>query len=177
MLGALESAILVPVPEAEPVVGALRAGLDRSAGLGVPAHVTVLYPFVPPQQITGAVIAAAASAVASVASFECQFAGTGWFGADVLWLTPEPAGPFRSLTAAVHAAFPQYPPFRGAFAEVIPHLTVGDRPEGGRATLRAAEAEVLPMLPVCTRVSRAWLMAGTDAPGSWRVLAALPLGT
>ena len=48
--GMPESAILVPVPEAGPVVGRLRARLDRSASRGVPAHVTVLYPFVPPEQ-------------------------------------------------------------------------------------------------------------------------------
>jgi hypothetical protein len=32
------------------------------------------------------------------------------------------------------------------------------------------------MLPVRTHVSRAWLMTGTQAPGSWQLLAALPLG-
>jgi hypothetical protein len=173
---ARESSILVPVPEAEPVVGELRARLDRSAGRGVPAHVTVLYPFVPPGQITPAVMEMAAAAVRSVACFGCRFAVTDWFGEDVLWLAPEPAGPFRALTAAVHAAFPGYPPFRGAFADVIPHLTVGDRPEEGISALRAAEAQVLPMLPVRTDVNRAWLMAGTRAPGSWQLLAAFPLG-
>jgi hypothetical protein len=35
----------VPLLEAEAVVGDLRARLDRSAGWGVPAHVTLLYPF------------------------------------------------------------------------------------------------------------------------------------
>jgi len=174
--GAPESAILVPVPEAEPVVGSLRASLDRSAGRGIPAHVTVLYPFVPPGQITPAVIEMAAAAVTSVPGCGCRFAGTGWFGEDVLWLAPEPAGPFRALTAAVHAAFPQYPPFGGAFTEVIPHLTVGDRPEDGIRALRAAEARVLPLLPVHTQVSRAWLMTGTRAAGSWQLLATFPLG-
>ena len=175
--GRQESAILVPVPEAEPVVGQLRARLDRSASRGIPAHVTVLYPFVPPEQITAAVIAKAAAAVASVRSFDCQFAGTGWFGDQVVWLAPEPASPFRALTAAVHAAFPKCPPFGGAFAEVIPHLTVGDRPEGRLGVLGAAEAEVLPALPVRTHVSRAWLMTGTQAPGSWQLRATFPLGT
>jgi 2'-5' RNA ligase len=106
-----ESAILVPVTAAEPVVGRLRARLDRSASRGIPAHVTVLYPFVSPGQITPAVIQMTAAAVRSVPAFGCRFAGLGWFGEDVLWLAPEPAGPFRALTAAVHAAFPQYPPF------------------------------------------------------------------
>ena len=141
--GLWESTILVPVPEAEPVVGQLRARLDRAASRGIPAHVTVLYPFVPPGQITSAVLAKAAAAVASVPGFDCRFAATGWFGDQVVWLAPEPASPFRALTAAVHAAFPQCPPFGGAFAEVIPHLTVGDRPDGGPGVLRAGETEVL----------------------------------
>src|SRR5260370_22115721 len=65
-----ESAILVPVPEAEPVVGRLRDRLDRAALWGVPAHVTVLFPFATPDAITGAVIEIAAAAVASVRAFE-----------------------------------------------------------------------------------------------------------
>jgi 2'-5' RNA ligase len=174
--GPWESAIVVPVPEAEPVVGHLRARLDRSASLGVPAHVTILYPFVPPEQITAAVLAKAVAAVASVARFSCRFAGTDWFGDEVVWLAPEPAGPFRELTAAVHAAFPRYPPFGGVFADVIPHLTVGQQPDGGPGVLRAAEAEVGPRLPVHTQVSRAWLMTGTQAPASWQLRATLPLG-
>jgi 2'-5' RNA ligase len=175
--GLRESAILVPVPEVEPVVRHLRARLDRSANRGVPAHVTVLYPFVPPEQITAAIIAKAAAAVASVPGFDCRFAGTDWFDDEVLWLAPDPVGPFRALAAAVHAAFPRYPPFGGAFADVIPHLTIGDRPEGGPGVLRAAEAEVLPTLPVHTQVSHAWLMTGTQARDSWQLRATFALGT
>jgi hypothetical protein len=51
------------------------------------------------------------------------------------------------------------------------------RPEGGPGVLRAAEAEVLPALPICTHVSRAWLMTGTQAPGSWQLRATFSLGT
>jgi hypothetical protein len=71
----------------------------------------------------------------------------------------------------------EVPPFGGTFADVIPHLTVGDHPEGGPGVLRAAEAEVLPALPICTHVSRAWLMTGTQAPGSWQLRATFSLGT
>ncbi len=42
-----ESALLLEVPAAEPAVGGARAHHDSSAPLGVPAHLTVLYPFVP----------------------------------------------------------------------------------------------------------------------------------
>jgi 2'-5' RNA ligase len=170
-----ESCILVPVPEAEPAVGRHRAQLDRAAAWGVPAHVTVLYPFVPPDTITGTVIEKARAAVAQVPAFDCEFRRSAWFGDDVVWLAPEPAAPFRALTSAVHAAFPLYPPFGGVYADVVPHLTIGDRPAGGPGALRAAEAEVLAELPVRAHVSCAWLMTGSQAPASWQPIAELPL--
>ena len=39
------TALIVEVPEAEPAVGALRLEHDRSAARGVPAHITILFPF------------------------------------------------------------------------------------------------------------------------------------
>jgi 2'-5' RNA ligase len=170
-----ESCILVAVPEAEPAVGRHRAQLDRAAAWGVPAHVTVLYPFVPPDLITDTVIETARAAVAQVRAFYCEFRRSDWFGQDVVWLAPEPAEPFRALTSAVHAAFPLYRPFGGIYADVVPHLTIGDRPAGGPGALRAAEAEVVPKLPVRAHVSCAWLMTGSQAPGSWHPIAELPL--
>jgi hypothetical protein len=103
---AAQSAVLVPVPEAERAVGGHRHRLDRAAARGVPAHVTVLYPFVPPSAITATVIAGLAGAVGSVSAFECEFAATAWFGEEVVWLAPRPDEPFRALTRAVSAAFP-----------------------------------------------------------------------
>jgi 2'-5' RNA ligase superfamily len=170
-----ESAVLVQVPEAERVVSPHRSRLDGAAALGVPAHVTVLFPFVPPAAITPAVVDALAVAVASVDAFDCEFGGPSWFGEDVLYLAPRPDEPFRALTLAVCAAFPGYLPYGGAFADSVPHLTIGDRPAGGAADLRAAEAAVRPYLPVRAQVSRVWLMAGSATPGSWHTLAKLPL--
>jgi len=106
------------------------------------------FPFAAPDAIAGAVIERVAAAVASVRGFDCEFARVCWFGEDVVWLAPEPAGPFRALTNMVHAAFPQFPPFGGVYADVVPHLTVGNRPGGDSAALRAAEIEITPLLPV-----------------------------
>src|SRR6266568_4669633 len=128
---ASDSAVLVPVPEAERVVNRLRAGLDRAAAWGVPAHVTVLYPFVAPAAITAATIAVLADAVRSISAFDCEFPATRWFGQEVMWLAPQPDEPFRILTRAVSAAFPGYLPYGGAYDDVVPHLTVADRPAGG----------------------------------------------
>jgi hypothetical protein len=135
----------------------------------------VLFPFVPPPAITPDVMDALAAAVAAVSAFGCEFPAASWFGEDVLYLAPRPGEAFRALTRAVCAAFPGYLPYGGAFADTIPHLTVGDRPAGGIEDLRAAEAAVLTGLPVRARVSRVWLMAGSGAAGSWHTLAELPL--
>jgi hypothetical protein len=174
---AAQSAVLVPVPEAERAVGGHRHRLDRAAAWGVPAHVTVLYPFVPPPAITTTVIAVLADAVGSVSAFGCEFAATAWFGEEVVWLAPRPGEPFRALTRAVSAAFPGYLPYGGVYDDVVPHLTVGDRPAGGVSELRAAEADVLRWLPIEARVSRVWLMTGNAAPGSWQTVAELALAT
>jgi 2'-5' RNA ligase superfamily len=101
-----ETAVLVPVPEAERVVSPHRSRLDGAAVLGVPAHVTVLFPFVPPASVTPGVVDALGAAVAAVSAFGCEFPATSWFGEDVLYLAPRPDEPFRALTRAVCAAFP-----------------------------------------------------------------------
>jgi hypothetical protein len=112
-----------------------------------------------------------------VASFECRFELTRWFGVDVLWLDPNPAEPFRGLTAAVGAAFPECPPYGGAFDEVVPHLTVAERRFADLATLKGVERDVLAGLPLVAPIERVLLIAGTQAPNSWTILSELRLGT
>jgi hypothetical protein len=53
---ALESALVILVPEAEALVGSFRDLHDAGAAVGVPAHITVLYPFKPPDEIDEAVL-------------------------------------------------------------------------------------------------------------------------
>ena len=134
--------------------------------MGVPAHVTVLYPFVAPAAITAATIAVLADAVRSISAFDCEFPSTRWFGQEVMWLAPQPDEPFRILTRAVSAAFPGYLPYGGAYDDVVPHLTVADRPPAALG-MWVAEADVLRWLPIQARISCVWLMTGHAAPGSW----------
>src|SRR5215210_7430344 len=105
-----QTAVIVSVPAAEPVVAEHREHLDRAAAWGVPAHVTVLYPFLRPEEVDRSALAALSAAVATVETFDVTFATTGWFGSDVLWLAPSPKEPLRQLTLAVWDAFPSCPP-------------------------------------------------------------------
>lgn len=175
-----QSALLVAVPEAEPAVGEHRARLDSSARDGVPAHLTVLYPFLSPGAIDGAVLASLRRLFAGFAPFDVTLDRVSWFDGDVVWLAPADDRPFRALISGAFAAFPDCPPYGGLIAEVIPHLTIGDRDD--RAALRAAAEAVQVHLPVATRVTQITLMAGpapgnlSIPPGQWRTLATFPLG-
>lgn len=161
----LASVLLAEIPAAEDLVAPQRRRLDPNASLGVPAHVTVLYPFLPASALGPEVRGELARLFASFPKFSFTLDRTDWFGENVLWLGPRDPGPFSALTELVVAAFPDYPPFEGQHDEVIPHLTVGHtRPIG---ELRAAEAAIRPGLPVSGSVTAVTLMTGPasdDAP-------------
>ena len=89
-VSAAESALIVSVPAAEPVVGLLRNRLDSSAPLGVPAHITVLYPFMPPELIDAGVVSELGSVFARVDGFDLALTSVGWFETEVVYLAPEP---------------------------------------------------------------------------------------
>jgi hypothetical protein len=168
------SAVVVAVPEAEPRVGALRARLDESAALGVPAHVTIMFPFLPPVLVDDGVLAALAEVVAAVPAFDVEFSRVEWFDEDAVWWAPEPAAPFVALTRAVGARFGLLP-YEGAHgADSTPHLTIGH--SAPLPVLRAAADEVAAGPPLRARVRSAVLAMGSDTPGSWTTVAPLPLG-
>ena len=174
--GATETAVLVLVPDAEHAVAEHRAHLDMAASWGVPAHLSVVYPFVPPEDVDDRVLAGLAAAIGTVPAFDCVFPRTDWFGPDVLWLAPEPDAPFRELTRAVVTAFPAHLPYGGIHGDSVPHLTVGELRLGSAEGLAAAQRAVHTHLPIRARVDRAVLLAGRPERGAWRPVAEFALG-
>lgn len=140
------------MPEAEPAVSALRLRHDPMAARGVPAHVTILFPFAPPAEVDEESVAAL---VAAHASFAFELAEVRRFGDEVTYLAPDPPEPFSALIAAAAARWPDYPPYEGTIAEVIPHLTIG-----------LGVLEVEPALPIAC-VAREVLLLEEAADGRW----------
>jgi hypothetical protein len=168
-----QSGLIVEVPEAEPVVGRHRERLDASAPLGVPAHITVLFPFVPPAEIDSGVLTRLNRLFAGISGFSFRLGHTDWFGDDVLWLAPGDPGPFRALTQHVYQAFPAFPPYQGQFDDVVPHLTVGHgHPVGA---LLAAEEAVRADLPIEARADAVTLMTHESANRRWHRVATFTL--
>ncbi|GAA3913772.1 2'-5' RNA ligase family protein [Streptomyces lacrimifluminis] len=145
-----QSGLVVRVPEAEPAVRAWRDRLDPSARAGVPAHATVLFPFLDKSRIDSGACAAMAEVIGRHRPFEARFEHRGRFP-GILYLVPEPDIPFRRLTEAIADRWPQTPPFGGQFDDVVPHLTITQGQDD--AVLEEAEANLRSRLPVTARVS------------------------
>jgi 2'-5' RNA ligase len=125
-----ETALICRVPEAERYIAHYRQRFDPSARRNVPAHVTILYPFMAPQLVDAAVLATLSGIANSVPCFNYRLAQTRRFPV-ALYLAPDPDAFFAALTEGIFRAFPDYPPFEGKFDTVVPHVTVahGDEPQ------------------------------------------------
>ncbi|WP_445529842.1 2'-5' RNA ligase family protein [Streptomyces cyslabdanicus] len=155
-----QTGLIVRVPDAEPVVRAWREWFDPSAQAGVPAHVTVLFPFLDESRIDARVCSALADMLDSHRAFDLRFESCGRFP-GVLYLAPEPGTQLRRLTEAIADRWPEAPPYGGQFAEIVPHLTVADGQDD--AVLDEIEADLLGRLPFTSRISSVDLMVHDGA--------------
>ncbi len=170
---AKESTLLVPVPSAENSVAKVRKRLDPASRLGVPAHVSVLYPFAAPALLDDTAMERLSVIFGSVGAFDFELSDVGWFDERVLYLAPHPASTFVAITNALATGFPDYPPYGGEFPEVIPHLTLGEGASAPR--MRRAARRVQRHLPIRATAAEVWLMA-PDASGHWHRLHSFALG-
>jgi 2'-5' RNA ligase len=132
----------------------------------MPTHVTLLHPFADAAAIDAEVKTRLAQVAAATAPFELSFLEIGRF-AETVWLKPEPAAPVVRLIEALATAFPAYPPYGGAYAQIAPHLTVA---QGPRHVLDRVKAELRARLdaPIRTRATAIELY-GLQAD-RWRLL-------
>ncbi|MFF9063827.1 2'-5' RNA ligase family protein [Streptomyces sp. NPDC014891] len=165
-----QTALIVRIPEAEPAVRAWRERFGGSARVEVPAHVTVLFPFLEASRVDTGVHAALADVLGGHPAFDVRFERCGRFP-GVLHLVPEPDAPFRRLTEAIVGRWPEAPPYGGRFGEVVPHLTVAQGEDD--AFPAAGEADFAPGLPFSSHVSAVELIAHDGV--EWRVRETFPL--
>jgi 2'-5' RNA ligase len=166
-----ETGLIVQVAEAEPFVRDLRARFDFRSSEGVPAHITVLHPFVP-YPLPRTSLDLLEEIFLSRDAFEFRLTKIGRWP-DNLHLLPQPAEPFVALTRAVWAAFPNHPPYEGRFADIVPHLSVA---QGGTELLDEAEPLLGQAIPpsgiagICREISLLTLTGST-----WEVTYRFPL--
>jgi 2'-5' RNA ligase len=141
------------------------------ARAGVPPHITLIVPWLNPEDIDDVELARLEGVAAKTAPFEFVLRSVDRFGRRVLWLAPDPARPFLDLTDALDEEF-HTPPWAGEFKDVIPHLTVVHSKDG--AELDAVAAALDRHLPIACQATELRVMLGDGA--HWWERAAVPLG-
>ena len=151
------------VPEAEPAIGGWRSAHTRDGAADMPAHVTLLYPFAPADEVDRGAVRDVA---AGHEPFSYALRSLHEWPDGVLYLEPDPAEPFAGLIRGLAQRFPGYPPYGGEIAvhEVIPHVTVVHTDD---TVVRAdAAASVAGSLPIQCDANEIWLMH--EVNGRWQ---------
>ncbi len=169
-----QTALIVAVPQVEALVGRFRAQHDPASAEGVPAHVTVVYPFLPPRLITEPVVETLRQIFGSLPGFLTTFSEVRKFP-GVLYLAPVPAEPFRQLIHRVVSVFPEAPPYAGQFSDVVPHLTVAHARDPVQLETIATELALASSgsLPIHAHIREVTLIE--KQRGRWRTQMPFPL--
>ncbi len=168
----LRATLVVPVPESEPLVGRWRQQYDPPAPFGIPAHITLLFPFRPVRWLGEEAVADLAAFFLAERSAQFSLARVGRFRAGIVYLAPEPAEPFIDLTKRLAARFDLLP-YGRSDGGGSPHLTVA-RHEDPVFLDQVANA-LTPSLPLHFWMREAWLMERDDA-GYWHRSETFPFG-
>ena len=146
-----------------------RRAYSRDGAAGMPAHVTLLYPFAPVEE---ADLQGVRELAAATDRFSFELAAVREWPDGVIWLEPHPSEPFVRLTERCIERFPAWPPYGGVHDEIVPHLTVVHTDDS--AARADARASVAVSLPIRCDAKEIWLMHEVD--GRWREHTRLPLG-
>lgn len=165
---------MVRVQEADPAVDRHRRRHTPSGSQGMPAHITLLYPFTPQGRPPAETAEELRDLLRGFPAFEyairrlARFAGS----PQVLYGVPEPDQPFIALIQALSRRFGVLP-YGGEHADVVPHLTVAT--SGDAALIASIESEVTPALPIRASADHAevWNLIA----GRWRPFDRMALGS
>ena len=170
------STLAILVPETEGLVRSFHDKYDPAAKAGMPAHITLLYPFKSPNEIDGLVLDTLGHFFSGFHPFKFSLMTINQFPGETLYLVPEPEDPFRELTLGIWRCYPETPPYRGRYSTVVPHLTVADRmgeqrlAEVGREFEQAAQGR----LPIQAQAAAVTLMDSRS--GRWQINTTFRLG-
>jgi 2'-5' RNA ligase len=163
-LTALVIAVRLP-----PGLEALRMRSIRDAPDGVPAHITLLYPFADESQID-ATVRAVVERIVARHRVGILTLGERRLFPDTIYASVEPDAPLRALQAELAGAFPELPLYGGAHA-FEPHVSIVEGPsvDGSPDAADAAWQE----LPTTAMVDAVELITNRD--GRWAMRHRFPM--
>jgi 2'-5' RNA ligase len=169
----VETALVIVLDEAEPFDAVRRDHAVQTFTRGIPFHVTLLYPFAQREEVTPELLDDLRSFFATRRPYAFDLTRlASW--PNVVYAVPEPDDELRECMRALWERFPQWPPYGGEFAEVVPHATLGEDVDAA-SVYADIESRIGLHLP---HRCQAWDVALLEeyAPKRWRERERFPLG-
>lgn len=150
--------LLLITPDAESLVGRWRAEHDFAARVGIPSHVTVRTPFLPPESWRDPALSLLERFLpidVTLARLENR--------PGALVIVVEPDDELREITEAITLSWPTLPPHKGNRPDLAYHMTVV-RTANDRSRSEAWEA-IAPHLPLRVTGTEMWATDGSPEDG------------
>jgi 2'-5' RNA ligase len=161
----VETALVIVLDDAEPFDAVRREIAAGTVARGIPFHITLLSPFAPREELTDTLLAETRTFFAGRVPFTFELTRiAAW--PRVVYAVPEPAAELRDCMQALFARYPQWPPYGGMHADVVPHATLAEEVKAA-ALLAEIERRLRDELPRRYTAEEATLLE-EYAPGRWR---------
>ena len=150
-----QTGLVIPVPAADALLAAVGARYPGTVREGVPAHLSLLYPFVAAAELDDRTISTVSDLLAGQAPMPVQFAECYRHDGFVA-LRPDTIDGLKELMSKTYLQWPDVVPYEGAYQDVEPHLTVAMHCSDETAV--RIEQEVTAQLPISAELREAWLV-------------------
>jgi 2'-5' RNA ligase len=156
-------------PQLEPVRAEFHA---EEVAAGVPLHVTLLYPFAPPDRIDEGALA---GFFAGYEAFTLKLSGLATWP-RVVYAVPEPRELLLAIMHSLFEKYPEYPPYEGEIAEPEPHATLSELKPGEslEAIAEGIRTRTESMFPLTCQIRDVALLEEHE-PDRWRERRRFPL--
>lgn len=148
--------LVIPVPAADALLASVGDRYPGTVRDGVPAHVSLLYPFVVAAELDQRVTTACSELFVGQVPIPVDFVECYRRGGFVA-LRPDPSDGLKEFMSKTRRRWPDVVPYEGVYGDVEPHLTVAVRCSEQVAVWIAQE--VTAELPISAELREAWLLA------------------
>jgi 2'-5' RNA ligase len=144
-----------------------------SVAIGIPLHVTLLYPFAPPNKVDEVALT---DLFVKFDAFTLTLRGVATWPL-VVYAIPEPREQLLAMMHALFDQYPEYPPYDGEIAEPEPHATLSELAptESIEEVAAAIRAKTESFFPITCEVRDVALLEEDEAD-RWRERRRFPLG-
>jgi 2'-5' RNA ligase len=168
-----ETAVVIVLDDARPQLEPVRAEFHAGeVAMGIPLHVTLLYPFAPSDQVDEEELE---DFFARYGAFTLTLTGLATWPL-VVYAIPEPRERLLAIMHALFEKYPDYPPYEGEIAEPEPHATLSELEAGESLEAVAARirAQIESLFPLTCHIRDVALLEEYE-PDRWRERRRFPL--